>query len=156
MKQNYNSTDERILAAFRRFNNVLKKEEFGHHGKARILNLLAEKGPMTQKNIQDEAEITSSSASEILKKMEDHGLISRAVDPKDSRGKIVSLTELGKEKCEGFRAEKQQKAETLFASLSSEEKESMAAMMDKIQADWYEKGLFYGDFKANREARNIK
>ena len=151
MKRTYNSADERILAGFRRFSNILKREEFGHHGKARILSLLAKNGPMTQRNIQEEVEITSSSASEILTKMEDHRLITRRPDPDDSRGRIVTITEEGLKKNAEFAAEKKAKAQKLFNALSEDEKAVMASLFDKIQDSWYEEGLFYGDCRNHRK-----
>ncbi len=58
MKKEYRSNEERIFAGFRRFNKILKREEFGHHGKTRILNILTESGPMSQRELQEEVEIT--------------------------------------------------------------------------------------------------
>ena len=147
MKTEYASNEERIFAGIRRFSNILKQEEFGHHGKTRILGVLLEKGPMTQKALQEEVEITSSSASELLKKMEDHGQISRVPDPENAKSLIVTITEEGKAKAEALKREKAEKAEKLFASLTEEEKEQLAGMLDKIQNSWYEEGRFYGDCK---------
>ena len=147
MKTEYKTNEERIFAGIRRFSKILKREEFGHHGKARILNVLLEKGPMSQKALQDEVEITSSSASELLRKMEDHGLITREADPGDARGLIVTITEAGRAKAMALNSEKTEKAKKLFTALSEEEKEQLAGMLDKIQASWYEEGRFYGDSK---------
>lgn len=145
MKTEYKTTEERIFAGFRRFSKILKREEFGHHGKARILNELLESGPITQKELQEKVEITSSSASELLRKMEEHGLVTRAQDPEDARGLIVTITDEGKARAAALDAEKAEKTKQLFAALSEEEKEQFAAMLDKIQASWYEEGKFYGD-----------
>lgn len=150
MKKDYKSTEERIFAGFRRFNKILRREEFGHHGKARILNVLEANGPMNQRALQDEVEITSSSASELLKKMEDHGLITRTQDPENSRSLIVEITEAGKERAAAFDAEKKEKTKKLFAALTEEEKVQFAEMLDKIQASWYEEGKFYGDSRRHR------
>ena len=145
MKTEYKTNEERIFAGFRRFSKILKREEFGHHGKARILNELLANGPISQKELQEKAEITSSSASELLRKMEDHGLVKRAADPDDARGLIVTITDEGKARAEALNAEKAEKTKQLFAALSEEEKEQFASMLDKIQASWYEEGKFYGD-----------
>ena len=147
MKTSYRTNEERIFAGIRRFSKILKREEFGHHGKARILNILLKNGPMSQKALQDEVEITSSSASELLRKMEDHGLITRSVDPENARGLIVAITDEGRAKAEALDSEKTEKAKKLFAALSEEEKEQLAGMLDKIQEAWYAEGKFYGDSK---------
>ena len=110
MKKDYNNTDERILAGFRRFSKILRQEAFGHHGKARILNTLCAEGPISQKQLQDEVEISSGSASELLKKMEEHGLIVRKADPNDNRGLIVEVTDAGREMNDTLNAEKSEKA----------------------------------------------
>ena len=83
--------------------------------------------------------------------MEDHGLVTRAADPADSRGLIITITEEGIAKDKEFKAEKLKKAQDLFAGLSEQEKDCMAALFDKIQEDWYAKGLFYGDCKAHKK-----
>ena len=150
MKKTYKSNEERIFAGFRRFSKILKREEFGHHGKARILNVLMEEGPMKQRELQDEVEITSSSASELLRKMEEHGLITRTPDPENSKTLIVEITEAGKERAAALDAEKADKTEKLFSALTEEEKQQFADMLDKIQDAWYAEGKFYGDCKRHR------
>ena len=146
MKKEYKNNDEKILAGFRHFSKILRHEaSFGHHGKTRILNVLCAEGAMTQKKLQDEVEIASGSASELLKKMEDHGLITRTTDPDDSRGLIVEVTEAGRELNDRLTAEKSEKAKKLFSALTEEEKEQFAGMLDKIYDSWREQGLFYGD-----------
>ena len=150
MKKEYSSNEERIFAGFRRFSKILKREEFGHHGKARILSILNEEGPKSQRDLQDEAEITSSSASELLKKMEEHGLVTRKADPANAKSLIVEITEAGKERAAALDAEKAEKTAKLFAALTEEEKAQFAAMLDKIQDAWYEEGMFYGDCKRHR------
>ena len=150
MKKDYNNTDERILAGFRRFSKILRQEAFGHHGKARILNTLCAEGPISQKQLQDEVEISSGSASELLKKMEEHGLIVRKADPNDNRGLIVEVTDAGREMNDTLNAEKSEKAKALFSALTEEEKEQFAGMLDKIHDSWYEQNKFYGDRKRHR------
>ena len=51
--------------------------------------------PVCQKDIEDEFEIGKSSVTGILKLMEKKGYVSRTVDKKDARHKIISLTPLG-------------------------------------------------------------
>ena len=115
MKKEYKNNDEKILAGFRHFSKILRHEaSFGHHGKTRILNVLCAEGAMTQKKLQDEVEIASGSASELLKKMEDHGLITRTTDPDDSRGLIVEVTDAGRELNDRLAAEKSEKAKKLM------------------------------------------
>ena len=150
MKKEYNNNDEKILAGFRRFSKILRQEAFGHHGKARILNVLCAKGPISQKQLQDEVEISSGSASELLKKMEEHGLIARKPDPADNRGLLVEVTAEGKKMNDTLNAEKSEKAKALFAALTEEEKEQFVTMLDKIHDSWYEQNKFYGDRKRHR------
>ena len=119
MKTEYKTTEERIFAGFRRFNKILKREEFGHHGKSRILNELVLGGKMSQKELQEKVEITSSSASELLKKMEEHGLITRKASPEDSRGLIVEVTEEGKKMNDTLVSEKSEKAKALIDGISA-------------------------------------
>ena len=156
MKKEYNNNDEKILAGFRRFSKILRLEAFGHHGKARILNVLCTEGPMSQKQLQDEVEISSGSASELLKKMEEHGLIERKTSPEDNRGLIVEVTAAGREMNDTLNVEKSEKAKALFSALTEDEKEQFSAMLDKIYDSWYEQNMFYGDAKRHRRGHRCK
>ena len=106
---------------------------------------------MTQRQLQDTAEITSASVSELLRKLEDHKLVTRRQDPDNAKGLIVEITEDGKKRAAEFDAEKDEKTKKLFAALTDEEKAQFADMLDKIQDSWYEEGLFYGDCKRHRK-----
>ena len=150
MQKNIENTEERILAGLRRCNKILRHGKFGHHGKARILGMLKENGPMTQKSLQEEAEIRSSSISELLKKMEEHGMVTRKPDPNDQRGLVVEITDKGTEIANEIRKEKGEKAHKFFGALTPEEQEQFANMLDKIQDSWREEGMFYGDAKRHR------
>ncbi|MBR5381167.1 MAG: MarR family transcriptional regulator [Oscillospiraceae bacterium] len=156
MKKAYKNNDEKILAGFRRFNKILRLEAFGHHGKSRILSVLCAEGAMPQKKLQEAVEISSGSASELLRKMEEHGLIARTADPADSRGLIVEATAEGQALNAQLAAEKGEKAKKLFSALTEEEKEQFAGMLDKIYDSWYEQGLFYGDSKRHRKKHNCQ
>lgn len=69
-----------------------KKEFSGSQGRT-LHFLLAQTGDVFQKDIEEEYGIRPSTASELLKQMEDKGLILREPAPYDNRLKKIVLTE---------------------------------------------------------------
>lgn len=106
-------------------------------GQWRILRILLEQGPTSQKELQDALGIRSGSMSEIAAKLENRGLILRDRDPSDKRKVTLSITGKGREwaaqrDCAGIR----QRRAALFSALTEEEQGTLEALLDKLSADW--------------------
>ncbi|CAI2697715.1 hypothetical protein AKUH3B202X_14290 [Apilactobacillus kunkeei] len=87
---------------------------------------------MFQKDIEHEFNIRRSTASTLLKRMEDKGLIRRAESNKDARQKQVILTDLAvqyEDDIQKFMVETQQ---PIHSFLSDEEYASLESSLDKI------------------------
>ncbi|MCK8619842.1 MarR family winged helix-turn-helix transcriptional regulator [Apilactobacillus kunkeei] len=87
---------------------------------------------MFQKNIEHEFNIRRSTASTLLKRMEDKGLIRRVESNKDARQKQVILTDLAvqyEDDIQEFMVETQQQ---IHSFLSDEEYTSLESSLDKI------------------------
>ena len=64
-------------------------------GQGRILNILKEQSPISQKDLVAKLNITPQSASELLQKLEKKALIQREKSQTDKRVTIVSITNKG-------------------------------------------------------------
>ncbi len=63
---------------------------------AHIINRIGKSDNVTAKIISDKTNRTKAAVSQMLEKLELKGLIYRITDPKDSRRKLLRLTEAGK------------------------------------------------------------
>ena len=112
------------------------RSEMLHPGQGRLLALILEKQPVGQKELVEALDVRPSSLSELLKKLEGKGLITRAPDEQDKRNTIVSLTPEGKACAEqssfrvvNFEAE-------LFDMLSDDEMLQLNALLTKVMDAW--------------------
>ncbi|KDB01187.1 MULTISPECIES: MarR family winged helix-turn-helix transcriptional regulator [Apilactobacillus] len=87
---------------------------------------------MFQKDIEHEFNIRRSTASTLLKRMEDKGLVRRVESNKDARQKQVILTDLAvqyEDDIQKFMVETQQQ---IHSFLSDEEYDALESSLDKI------------------------
>ena len=106
-------------------------------GQRRILRILQEQGPTSQKDLQDALGIQSGSMSEIAAKLENRGLIVRDRDMADKRKITLSITGEGKEwMVRRDAAGVRQRRAALFSALTEEERAALETMLDKLSADW--------------------
>lgn len=113
-----------------------------HHGQGRLLHKIAERQPVSQKDLVDMLDIRPSSLSELLKKLDAKGLVERKQDENDKRNVIVSLTEAGAEAEKQGRESRGENAAKLFEGLTAEEQVQLNELLKKLVASWKEK---YGD-----------
>lgn len=106
------------------------------NSQGRILAILKEREPMTQKELQDIIGIRPGSISEILAKLEDKGMILRQKDEEDKRRSILSLTGIG----EGAALKMQEEdvRKEIFAALSEKERETLKLLLKKLRDSWHE------------------
>jgi len=102
-------------------------------GQGRVLAALKANGPMKTRDLSGLLGIRSQSLNELLTKLESGGYIERKHSPDDKRVIIASLTEKGN--C----ARSVSLALNIFESLTSEEKETLTGLFDKIIADIIQK-----------------
>ena len=97
----------------------------GKAGQQRILMRLNNRGPTTQKELQDVLEISSGALSEILQKMEDGGLILRTKSAEDKRQMDLTLTPEGYTKAKLVEAHYHRTLDRMFECLSAEQKDQL-------------------------------
>lgn len=98
-----------------------------------VLQLLAQRGTMNQKQIQEQLAIKPGSASELISKLEDKGMLLREKDPRDHRHVLLTLTEKGQYAARIF-AERPD--DDLFAVLNEDEKKLLLNLLEKLHSSW--------------------
>lgn len=129
----YTVQDDGTLA-YLFFHTVRKLRHNGLPGYSRqkVLSILEEMGPLSQKKVQEILDIKPGSLSELCAKMESGGLIERTRDENDKRNVVIRITEKGREQRREIRDAKD---DFLFASLSEEERNELRRILHKLSAD---------------------
>lgn len=97
----------------------------------RILIILKEAGPLTQKELTERLGVQPGSASEILSKLENAGLIIRTQNEIDRRTTDIQLTDAGTELALEAAELRQQRHEEMFSCLTLEEKATLLSLLEK-------------------------
>ncbi len=105
-----------------------------HRGQGRVLRLLELKPEMERRELTELLDIRPQSLGEILDKLELGGYIERKNEMTDRRRQMICLTEKGKEALE--RRPETPQEEDYFACLTAEEKDALAALLDKVIANF--------------------
>ena len=108
-----------------------------HYGQRKILQILREQGPISQRELQTMLGIQAGSMSEIAAKLEGRELIVRGRDQADKRKITLSITEAGQEwLSQRDDAEIQRRRIEFFSVLTQEERDTLEALLDKLASDW--------------------
>jgi len=67
-----------------------------HRGQGRILAILASRGTLSQTEIADSFHRRGATITQMIRRLEEQGLINRIADPEDARARQVSLTAAGR------------------------------------------------------------
>lgn len=127
--------------SIRRLTHYYHKQEeqpMMHPGQGRLLALVMEKQPVSQKDLVDILDIRPSSLSEALKKLETKGMITRRSDEQDKRNVIVEVTEEGAKLAKGVEAGREQIARQVFGALTEEEQQELSGLLKKLADAWQE------------------
>ena len=134
--ENATTIGESLSSLFHKTVQCMKRSHHFHghveHAQMRVLVILYHKGQMTQRELQQLLDIRSTSLSEILKKLENRGLITRNQNENDKRSVIVSLTEQGATKAHSVATTAHQALDTLFEPLSEMERAQLASILRKV------------------------
>ncbi|WPC17291.1 MarR family transcriptional regulator [Pediococcus inopinatus] len=101
-------------------------------GQLRVLRLLVAKEPLTNSQIVEELDIRPSSASVLVSKLADSGLVKKVDSPDDKRVTFISLTDKGRESLEKSRRFKNELSDSFFETLSDEEQQQFKSYMQKL------------------------
>lgn len=88
---------------------------------------------MSQNDIQKKLDIDRAAITRHLQILEDKGYIQRKKNPQDSRGFVVSLTPLGKDRVTGCDQEHDALIEAVFADVLPQDMETMSHVLKTIK-----------------------
>lgn len=129
-------TDLMLLKGFRQCSHILFHRQSQFHGKGRILILLKEKGPMTQKELSQFIQRRSATLSEQLDKMEKENWIIREKCELDKRNVNITLTDLGNQMAEEAKIEREELARKQFHQLGKEDREHFYRILNQLKENW--------------------
>ena len=135
MPLSYHSMDisNKLIWNLRDMGHTIRYMSEGRGSQKRILIILNKVGMITQSDLTEHLGIQSGSASEVIGKLENAGLLIRTSNPADHRTTILQLSERGK--IQAIEAEKQhnQQHQEMFSVLSETEQETLLALLEKVK-----------------------
>ena len=132
------TTDNQDLAdLFRRASRLIARvyhrRDHAHHAQGHVLSIIRERGSINQGELLEILDVRSSSLSEIIRKLERKGLITRERNEKDRRGFIVSAIERPDDQPpDPCRA--RESSGNFFTCLDDEEQVRLRTILEKIIA----------------------
>ena len=138
MNGQYKSLDQnnKLIWNFRDIGHTMRQISEGRGSQKRILILLWETRGMTQKALTARLGVQPGSASEVLNKLEQAGLIFRNPSETDHRTTDIRLTPDGEALAKEASAKRAKRHEQMFAVLSEEEKDTLIALLERVNAHW--------------------
>lgn len=138
MKKQYESLDQnnKLIWNFRDIGHTMRQISEGRGSQKRILILLWETKGMTQKELTARLGVQPGSASEVLNKLEQAGMILRTTNETDHRTTDIRLTPDGEALAKDASTKRTERHEQMFAVLSDEEKKTLIALLEKLNAHW--------------------
>jgi len=97
-----------------------------------VLELLLHKGPQLVNRLGRRVLLSSGSITTAVDRLEERGLVRRAVDPEDLRARIVQLTSTGRKLVERAFAKHAQDMEQTMAVLRPREREELVRLLKKL------------------------
>lgn len=125
----------KLLGLFLQCSYKLKIQE-KKRGQGRLLVLLENKGPLTQKALVDLTGRKSATLSEQLGSMEKSGLIIREKDAEDKRNRRVELTPAGQKAAMHVREKRLDYANELFNFLTDESRKTLISELEALVQAW--------------------
>lgn len=130
--------NNKLIWNFRDIGHTMRRISEGKGSQKRILIILSETGPITQRELTKRLGIQPGSASEVIGKLEAAGLLIRTPSETDRRTTNIILTEAGKEAGKEARVRRTERHNQMFACFSDEEKDTLLALLEKVNAAWDE------------------
>lgn len=134
--QTKTTPDEQLLDLFRQCSHYLR-HTYGHAaGLGRVMRFLHRHGSMSQRQLQELAQVKSASLSELLQKGEANGLLSRKEDESDKRTLQVELTKNGVRELQEQLSDEESDQNGPFAGLSQNETAQLEKLLGKLLLSW--------------------
>lgn len=128
--------DNKLIWNIRDMGQVIVSLAEGKASQNRILIILHEVGVITQRELTERLDVQPGSASEVIGKLENAGLIARVPSEKDRRTSDIRLTEVGKIKAVEAAAQRKERHTEMFSCLSEEDKADLLMLLEKVNYAW--------------------
>ena len=128
--------DEQLIESFLEIGRDIRRILDGKGSQSRILIILRMRVCVTQKEMVKMLNIRPGSVSEVLKKLENAGLILKISNEVDGRLSDIVLTRQGKMAADKLIEQRRKICEEMTACLSDEEKKNVFSMIECLQEDW--------------------
>ncbi|MCD8364534.1 MAG: MarR family transcriptional regulator [Clostridiales bacterium] len=129
-------TNNRIIINLRELGHKIRFRFEGKGSQERVLEILKERGDMTQRELTERLGIKPGSSSEVLAKLESAGMIRRSPNENDRRVVDLSLTDAGREQAQKVSGLREEKQDQMLAALTAEEKETLLGLLEKVNRGW--------------------
>ena len=97
-----------------------------------VLHTLSRKGPMRLTELTATEQMTQPAITQMVKRLEQDGLVERQTDPRDARAVLIRLTTSGAQIIEARRIARVERLTSLLDHLSPEERVAIAAAMPAL------------------------
>ncbi|GAB2542685.1 MarR family winged helix-turn-helix transcriptional regulator [Brachybacterium huguangmaarense] len=88
----------------------------------RVVATLEQRGELRISDIAALEQVTRPTATTVVQRLEDEGVVARRSDPADARSSLVRLTDLGRDRLAAWRARVGDQVETLLGDLAPEDR----------------------------------
>ncbi|MDE5983833.1 MAG: MarR family transcriptional regulator [Eubacterium sp.] len=137
-KEHYENADNngKLIINLRNINHTMHFLYEGRGSQKRILIILLENENITQQELTEKLGIKPGSASEVITKLENSGLIKREKSILDRRTANITLTDEGRVMAEEAKMQRETRHKEMFTALSEEDKSTLLSLLEKINNDW--------------------
>lgn len=128
--------NKKLIVNLRDLGHTIRFLYEGRGSQKQILIVLYKAGGMTQRELTERIGVQPGSASEVIGKLENAGLILRTPSLADRRTADIQLTEAGRIQAEEAARLREIRHREMFSCLSEEERGTLLALAEKLNADW--------------------
>lgn len=128
--------NKKLILNLRDLGHMIRFLYEGKGSQKQILIILLKAGNMTQRELTERIGVQPGSASEVIGKLESAGLILRTPNQTDRRTTDIQLTQTGRLQAEEAARQRKIRHQEMFSCLSSEEKETLLMLTEKLNKDW--------------------
>lgn len=128
--------NRKLIRNMRDLNHIMRFLYEGKASQKRILIMLNEVKSITQRDLTIRLGVQPGSASEILSKLENAGLILRIMSEADRRTANISLTEKGLRAAQEAAEQRSRRHVEMFSCLEESEKTELLSLLEKLNGDW--------------------
>ncbi|MGN1097372.1 MAG: MarR family winged helix-turn-helix transcriptional regulator [Clostridia bacterium] len=139
--------DNKLIVNLRDIGHTMRCLFEGKGSQKRILIILSESESITQRELTERLGIQPGSASEVIGKLENAGLIVRDSSTTDRRTVDIRLTDEGRAQAEEAVNQRKARHREMFSCLSEEEKSELLSLAEKLNSDWDSR--YRGNFKGH-------